>query len=176
MSFIESIPHSNKFIFCRYSMEAHAVHYNSKYANFAEAANKSDGLAVTAFFVQAHGDVDCPEFRKITEGVARVRTPNSRAAVDSDCLSWIGLQELSKHYYTYRGSLTTAPYFESVTWIIYRSPIYVSARQVAEFRNMQYCPVDDNKKIVNNYRPIQEPTQSPEIVFVRNVAQVKAKL
>lgn len=47
-----------------------------------------------------------------------------------DCLSWIGLQELSKHYYTYKGSLTTAPYFESVTWIIYRTPIYVSKKQV----------------------------------------------
>lgn len=47
-----------------------------------------------------------------------------------DCLSWIGLQELSKHYYTYKGSLTTAPYFESVTWIIYRTPIYVSRGQV----------------------------------------------
>jgi len=48
-----------------------------------------------------------------------------------DCLSWIGLQELSKHYYTYKGSLTTAPYFESVTWIIYRTPIYVSRGQVS---------------------------------------------
>lgn len=49
-----------------------------------------------------------------------------------DCLSWIGLQELSKHYYTYKGSLTTAPYFESVTWIIYRTPIYVSRGQVRD--------------------------------------------
>lgn len=49
----------------------------------------------------------------------------------TDCLSWIGLQELSKHYYTYKGSLTTAPYFESVTWIIYRTPIYVSRGQVS---------------------------------------------
>lgn len=47
-----------------------------------------------------------------------------------DCLSWIGLQELSQHYYSYKGSLTTAPYFESVTWIIYRTPIFISREQV----------------------------------------------
>lgn len=114
----------------KYSMEAHAVHYNSKYPNFTEAADKPDGLAVTAFFIQASGDKDCPEFKKTSEGIRNVQVPFTQAALDSDCLSWIGLQELSKHYYTYKGSLITAPYFESVTWIIYRTPIYVSKQQV----------------------------------------------
>lgn len=35
-----------------YSMEAHAVHYNSKYSSFKEAADKPDGLAVVAFFLE----------------------------------------------------------------------------------------------------------------------------
>lgn len=56
----------------------------------------------------------------------------------ADCLSWIGLQELSKHYYTYKGSLTTAPYFESVTWIIYRTPIYVSRGQVRSHSSIHH--------------------------------------
>lgn len=138
----------------KYSMEAHAVHYNAKYKDFAEAKNKPDGLAVVAFFIQACGDKDCPEFKKITEGIRIVQKIHTSASLDSgktlaqcnspltrsnlllifqfaDCLSWIGLQELSKHYYTYKGSLTTAPYFESVTWIIYRTPIYVSRGQVS---------------------------------------------
>lgn len=33
-------------------MEAHAVHYNTKYGTFAEAADKHDGLAVVAFFLK----------------------------------------------------------------------------------------------------------------------------
>lgn len=160
----------------KYSMEAHAVHYNSKYSSFTEAADKPDGLAVTAFFIQACGDKDCPEFKKTTEGIRNVQVPFTQAALDSDCLSWIGLQELSKHYYTYRGSLTTAPYFESVTWIIYRTPIYVSKQQIAVFRSLQSCPKDDSKRIVNNYRPIQKPVQEPKIIFARNVAKLKSKL
>lgn len=47
-----------------------------------------------------------------------------------DCLQWLSMQELDKHYFTYRGSLTTAPYNECVTWIIYRTPIFVSKQQV----------------------------------------------
>lgn len=64
-------------------MEAHAVHYNSKYKNFSEAANKPDGLAVTGFFIQASGEKDCPEFKKITEGIRNVQAVNTRAALDS---------------------------------------------------------------------------------------------
>lgn len=67
----------------RYSMEAHAVHYNSKYSNFEEAASKPDGLAVTGFFIQACGDKDCPEFKKTTEGISKVQKPNTKVVVDS---------------------------------------------------------------------------------------------
>ncbi|XP_037936351.1 carbonic anhydrase 2 [Teleopsis dalmanni] len=159
----------------KYSMEAHAVHFNTKYANFDEAKNKPDGLAVVAFFIHASGDKDCPEFQKISEGIRNVQKINTSASLDSDCLSWIGLQELCKHYYTYKGSLTTAPYFESVTWIIYRAPIFVSMGQVNVFRNLQSCPKDETKKIVNNFREIQKPEKDPEITFARN-AKPKSKL
>lgn len=66
----------------RYSMEAHAVHYNAKYKSFAEAVNKPDGLAVTGFFIQALGDSDCPEFEKIVRGVARISTPSAETSIE----------------------------------------------------------------------------------------------
>lgn len=58
-----------------FSMEAHLVHYNEKYENFQQAIEKSDGLAVVAFFIQAMGDQDCAEFRKITEKLFHIRRP-----------------------------------------------------------------------------------------------------
>lgn len=69
-------------------MEAHAVHYNSKYKNFEEAANKSDGLAVAAFFVQACGNKDCPEFKKITEGIRNIQRPFTKCSADSGDLGF----------------------------------------------------------------------------------------
>lgn len=91
----------------------------------------------------------------------------------SDCLRWIDQQDLSRHYYTYKGSLTTPPFFESVTWIVYRSPIYVSKRQVAAFRGLS--GTEQGKKIVNNYRAVQVPKREPAITFVRS-CRVQSKL
>lgn len=66
----------------RYSMEAHAVHFNAKYKTFAEAADKPDGLAVTGFFIQALGDTDCPEFEKIVQGVRMIPTPSRMTSIE----------------------------------------------------------------------------------------------
>lgn len=82
-----------------YSCEGHLVHYNSKYKNFQEAVDKPDGLAVTGFFIQGAGEKDCVEFKKISDGIERVQKPNSKARLAADCLSFLSLQELSKHYY-----------------------------------------------------------------------------
>lgn len=82
-------------------------------------------------------------------------------------------QDLSRHYYTYKGSLTTPPYFESVTWIVYRNPVYVSRRQVAIFRDLNGS--ESGKKIVNNYRAVQVPKKAPAISFVRS-CRVQSKL
>jgi carbonic anhydrase len=36
-------------------------------------------------------------------------------------------------YFTYPGSLTTPPLFESVTWLVYKDPITISEEQVLVF-------------------------------------------
>lgn len=84
-----------------YSMEGHLVHYNSKYKNFQEAVTKPDGLAVTGFFIHGMGDKDCPEFKKISDGIERIIKPGSKTRLGADCLSFLKLQELNKHYYRY---------------------------------------------------------------------------
>jgi carbonic anhydrase len=66
----------------QYSMEAHAVHYNARYKNFEEAVDKEDGLAVTGFFLQASGDVDCLDFKKISDGIQQICRPNCVAEID----------------------------------------------------------------------------------------------
>lgn len=154
-----------------YSMEAHLVHYNSKYKNFAEAVDKADGLAVTGFFLQASGDKDCSDFGKLSDAIGRIQETGAKTRIGADCLSFLRLQEISKHYYSYKGSLTTPPFYESVTWIVYRTPIYVSEKQIAVFRSLR-CQ-DGTKCIVNNYRDIQQPKQQPKIIFTRNVLKSK---
>jgi len=95
-----------------YSMEGHIVHYNAKYKSFQEAADKPDGLAVTGFFFQAAGTKDCPEFAKISDGLERVQQPNSKTRLGADCMSFLKLQELNKHYYRWVMSLMTIAFHE----------------------------------------------------------------
>lgn len=44
--------------------------------------------------------------------------------------SWIKETALKDHYYTYPGSLTTAPFAECVIWVVFIEPFEVSAREV----------------------------------------------
>jgi carbonic anhydrase len=150
-------------------MEAHAVHYNKKYEDFKEAADKHDGLAVVAFFLKATDDDEHPCFNKMTEAVKKIVKINSITSVPSDCLTWIKEEAQCKGYYTYQGSLTTEPYTESVTWIIYPTPIHVSREQVSEFRNMKSTPCEQHN-IVKNVRPIQTPTgdKKLDIIYARS--------
>lgn len=150
-----------------FSMEAHAVHYNTKYGSFNEAADKHDGLAVVAWFLQATDDFENPCFKKLSEGVKSIVKINSTIDVPADCLTWISEAAHCKGYYTYQGSLTTEPYNESVTWIIYPKPIHVSRQQVDLFRAMKSTPCEQHN-IVKNVRPLQTPVKKLDIYYARS--------
>lgn len=68
-------------------MEAHAVHYNLKYKTFKEAADKHDGLAVVAFFLQATDDFENPHFKKLTEGVKKIVKINTETEVPAGTIN-----------------------------------------------------------------------------------------
>ncbi|WP_205860322.1 carbonic anhydrase family protein, partial [Polaribacter sp. 20A6] len=63
----------------------------------------------------------------------------------------------SLEYWTYPGSLTTPPLYESVTWIVLKEPIYVSDKQMGKFRTLLFNGEedDDRKHMENNFRPPQ---------------------
>lgn len=71
----------------RYAMEAHLVHFNSKYGNLQTAVTKADGVVVLAFFIQPFGDTPCKLFGKIADKVKCIREYKSKCEIDSgDCL------------------------------------------------------------------------------------------
>lgn len=140
--------------------ELHLVHYNTGYGSFEEAADKPDGLAVLGIFLQV-GENSHPEFEKITSMLGDIKLkgdlvelaeeldPAGLLPVESDC------------YYTYPGSLTTPPLLESVTWLVYNTPICISKTQMLSMRSLKNVENDDGKEdedgcicLQDNYRPV----------------------
>ena len=69
-------------------------------------------------------------------------------------------------YWTYEGSLTTPPLFETVTWIVFKKPMTVSKEQLETMRNLKcnssctggiFSNFNPNEDIpmIDNYRPTQ---------------------
>uniref|UniRef100_A0A4W3H2J0 Carbonic anhydrase n=1 Tax=Callorhinchus milii TaxID=7868 RepID=A0A4W3H2J0_CALMI len=93
----------------RYIAELHIVHYNSeKYKTFEEAHDKEDGLAVLAFFYEV--------------GLQASRSDIKTTQMHHLDISTMLSDDLSQ-FYRYKGSLTTPPCFESITWTVFDTPI-----------------------------------------------------
>ncbi|KAI0241633.1 Carbonic anhydrase 2 [Lamellibrachia satsuma] len=60
------------------------------------------------------------------------------------------LPEDTTKFWSYPGSLTTPPCFESVNWIVFKEPIEVSDQQLEQFRLLKDS---DRCCLVDNYRP-----------------------
>lgn len=80
----------------------------------------------------------------------KVNKENAPASVSIDVAKLLPEQ---RAYYTFTGSLTTPPCSEGVTWFVLKSPIEMSAGQIARFAKVH----DMNARPVQplNGRPVQ---------------------
>ncbi|KAF3703758.1 Carbonic anhydrase 1 [Channa argus] len=136
----------------KHPAELHLVHWNTKYANFGEAVNKPDGLAVVGVFLKIGHDN--PHLHKLLDTFNGIQNKNTQttfsdfnpATLLPECLA----------YWTYEGSLTTPPLNECVTWIVCKEPIHVSHTQMAKFRTLHFSGEGEAVcHMVDNYRPPQ---------------------
>ena len=111
-----------------FDAELHIVHYNTKYENAGEAFDKDDGLAVLGIFLSI-GEQDHPEFEKICKRFVDIENAGDNVALDDE-IDLNNLLPENKTFFTYPGSLTTPPLFESVTWIVFKQELRISQRQV----------------------------------------------
>lgn len=131
-----------------YSAELHLVHWNTtKYAKFEEAANKADGLAVLCVFIKpgnAH-----PGFDAISCHLNNVCSKGCMCdCADFDPSSLLPTD--TKRYWTYPGSLTTPPCFESVQFILFEEVFEFSPEQLSALRSLKFA---DDQPMVDNFRP-----------------------
>lgn len=132
-----------------YAAELHLVHYNaSKYKTFAEAVDKPDGLAVLGIMIKV--GTEHQAFKMITDHVSEVAKSGSDIKVPSTFDPTFLLPGNTSQYWTYLGSLTTPPLYESVQWIVFKEVVEYSKDQMAKLRSL----IDsEGHKMQDNYRP-----------------------
>ncbi|XP_074602273.1 carbonic anhydrase 7-like [Brevipalpus obovatus] len=137
-----------------YPLEMHLVLYNKKYENFDQCLNKSDGLVVVAVFFR-HSDHENESLQTLINSIQKVPIYG-----DATELPGIDLDKLmpknKKNFYRYRGSLTTPPCSEVVTWIILAQPVNIGREQEDTFRrertNVISSKTGDFSYLDENYR------------------------
>lgn len=140
-----------------YSAEIHFVHYNmEKYRTMARAARNPDGLVVLSVFLEAHeAHHKHAELEKIVSHLKGVSLKGEHAII-KQAVRIENLLPANKSYWSYQGSLTTPPYFESVTWFVLKHPVRCSVSQIQRFRNLKSSMRDEeDSNIKSNHRRTQ---------------------
>ncbi|XP_076370516.1 carbonic anhydrase 2-like isoform X1 [Tachypleus tridentatus] len=114
--------------------EIHLVHWNTElFQSFDEAVSNKKGLAVLGVFLQV-GD-EHVELRKLTSKMSQISYKGQTVPL-IDGFDPSTLIPGDHAYWTYEGSLTTPPCYESVTWIVFKQPLQVSGQQLNQFRKL----------------------------------------
>jgi carbonic anhydrase len=141
-----------------YAAELHIVNWNSQlYESPAEAvkSNNHDGLIVLGIFLQAgkHNN----ELDKILTSLNEISLKGQKTNL-KEKLNLRNLFPNFSNYWSYKGSLTTPPCSECVTWVVFQEPIEVSSEQLNSFRELYSCSnlkeCNENTRINFNFRPV----------------------
>lgn len=143
-----------------HAAELHIVHWNSElFSSFAEAAKSANGLAVLCVFIQS-GE-EHPGLKKLVELLPRVKFAGDKTEIPGGFDPKSLLPADMSKYWTYSGSLTTPPCYESVRFILFKEPIQVSEEQLNAFRQLvghgktekTHHEDEYHGHIINNFRP-----------------------
>lgn len=153
-----------------YSAELHLVHWDTdKYKSFGEAAAAKGGLAVLGMFLKVGKAND--ELDKLVKLLPFIPYKGQNVNI-RDKINCTKFLPGNRSYFTYDGSLTTPPCYESVNWIVFEEPVEISLQQLAAFRSMKSfnrgsaCPCDELKGcMVDNFRPCCEINDRTVRVF-----------
>lgn len=112
-----------------------------KYHSMSRAARHPDGLAVVAVFLEATDNhYNHAELAKITTNLKLIPNKGDSVILKQPIRLENLLPTSNRSYWSYQGSLTTPPYYESVTWFVLKQPIKCNATQIDKFRQIQGSP------------------------------------
>lgn len=136
----------------RFAAELHLVHYNSKYKSLTKALTMDDGLAVLGIVFAS--STQTTSKLPFTRFLKAVREPNTKYVDHKNVFSYGDLiKQQNFTIASYKGSLTTPPCYESVTWMLSSSLLSISQKELKE---LQMLRDSDGKYLNKNWRPTQK--------------------
>lgn len=137
--------------------ELHIVNWNTdlyKTPDEAASSDKHDGLIVLGVMLKV-GEANS-ELNKIIPCLYDVPLKGQKVHLKQN-LDISSLLPAQPEYWTYKGSLTTPPCYESVQWVVFKDKVELSAEQLNAFRELnsvsEVHECSEGSKIKHNFRP-----------------------
>lgn len=142
----------------QHAAELHLVHWNTdKFTSPGEAIKNDKGIAVLTAFIKV--GKEHKGWNQVLAHFKNISDVNGSSNMDEDFNPRCLLPENLTDYWTYEGSLTTPPCYESVRFIMFKEVVELSKDQLAQFRSLMTTPLADNvdtcPHLVDNFRPLQ---------------------
>uniref|UniRef100_A0A915NT84 Alpha-carbonic anhydrase domain-containing protein n=1 Tax=Meloidogyne floridensis TaxID=298350 RepID=A0A915NT84_9BILA len=126
----------------RFPAEIQLLAYNSDlYENFTQAQSQPRGLLAVGIIVDI-GDRTNVELKRLAKAAINIKYRNQVVQIKHFQPS--ALLPHTDYYITYEGSLTFPGCFETVNWVIYNSPIYITAEDPSPPFPYYSSPTDGN--------------------------------
>lgn len=113
--------------------ELQILAYNDLYSNYTQALSSPNGLAAFSIFLEV-GEKANEAFTMIADALKHIPSKG-----DQKWISGLPLHVLlpqTPQYITYEGSLTQPQCQETVTWVIFNKPIYITRDQLLQIQNI----------------------------------------
>ena len=135
----------------RQALEMHLVHWNTKYGFMAEAAKHADGLAVLAVLFAPNIDENS-KMSPIVDYLRDIIEYDSKVEIEETFTLRSLLPSSYQPFYRYKGSLTTPPCSQVVTWIVVTQVQKIGYAQLNEFTKLDNR---ENRLVGNTNRKLQ---------------------
>lgn len=137
-----------------YALELHVVHFKEEYNTTSEAIKHSDGLAVMAFFFEI-AETDNHDLEPFFSSLDHISYRDDVHPFGTGFDKFVNNH--TKEYFRYHGSMTHPPCNEAVTWTLFKHVNTVSSAQVAKLRQLHVTKESDSTqyKLAFNNRPTQ---------------------
>lgn len=156
--------------------EIHLVHWNEDlYESFEDASKREDGIFIAAVLVDISEERSNRGLRYLTGLLQDITYRGQSTSITSDLDASVFLPDKLNKYWTYQGSFTTPPCYETVTWMVFHDSVSVTSDDLAKFRNLkcyeesEMRPNDDcHGRIAKNIRIVQ-PMGTRKVYTAENI-------